>query len=73
MRAIGKISIDLPTMYYPGKIKIILYYIIIITLLHLSHDHASVLGLVGYTSLLEDGPVVIIRVIINVVIKKVNH
>ncbi len=23
---IGKISIDLPTMYYPRKIKIILYY-----------------------------------------------
>ncbi len=26
MRALGKIGIDLPTMYYPHKIKIILYY-----------------------------------------------
>ncbi len=29
LRDIGKISIDLPIMYYPRKIKIILYYIII--------------------------------------------
>ncbi len=26
LMAIGEISIDLPTVYYPGKIKIMLYY-----------------------------------------------
>ncbi len=26
----GKTNIDLPTMYYPRKIKIILYYIILL-------------------------------------------
>ncbi len=30
LRAKGKMSIDLPTMYYPRKIKIILYYILLL-------------------------------------------
>ncbi len=50
LRAIGKISIDLLTMYiyYPHKIKVILYYISsMFTMVAISHSSLILLGSLG--------------------------